>query len=159
MNYKIVSKESFRIVGYATREPMTMEDCFEKIPKFWQSVKERGGIGELQKLMDGNEPAGILGVSLCEGGDYSGFLIAAATSAPVPEGMEEQIIPATTYAVFECTGPLPDAMQTVQQRIISEWLPTSGYEYAPAPDIEVYGDGDQSSENYHSEVWLPIIKK
>lgn len=159
MNYKIVSKESFRIVGYATREPMTMEDCFEKIPKFWQSVKERGGIEELQKLMDGNEPAGILGVSLCEGGDYSGFLIAAATSAPVPEGMEEQIIPATTYAVFECTGPVPDAMQTVQQRIISEWLPTSGYEYAPAPDIEVYGDGDQSSENYHSEVWLPIIKK
>ncbi|WP_338056064.1 GyrI-like domain-containing protein [Thermanaerosceptrum fracticalcis] len=43
--------------------------------------------------------------------------------------------------------------------MVTEWLPTSGYEYADAPDIEVYTDGDQQSPTYRSEVWLPIVKK
>ncbi|GAB6085189.1 GyrI-like domain-containing protein [Alkaliphilus crotonatoxidans] len=50
-------------------------------------------------------------------------------------------------------------MQSLQKRIITEWLPTSGYEYADAPDIEVYTDGDQQSPTYQSEIWLPVVKK
>lgn len=159
MNFKIVNKEAFRIVGYVTREVMTMEDCFEKVPVFWQEVAAKGGIEKLCALMHGAQPAGILGISTCDGGDYSGYYIAAATDATVPEGMEECLIPQTTYAVFEAVGPMPEAIQSVQQRIISEWLPSSGYEYAPAADIEVYPAGDQQSPDYRCEVWLPIIKK
>ena len=54
---------------------------------------------------------------------------------------------------------MPDSIQSLQKRIVTEWLPTSGYEYANAPDIEVYYDGDQQSKDYKSEVWLPIVKK
>jgi AraC family transcriptional regulator len=32
---------------------------------------------------------------------------------------------------------VPTAIQELQKRIITEWLPTTGYEYADAPDIEV----------------------
>lgn len=159
MNYKIIKKDSFRVVGYATKEPMTMEDCFEKVPLFWQRVTRQGGIAKLCELFDGHEPQGILGVSTCENGEFSGFYICVATEKPVPEGMEEYIVPATTYGVFECVGALPDAMQNVQRRAVSEWLPTSGYEYAQAPDIEVYPEGDQQSDSYYSETWLPIVKK
>ena len=60
---------------------------------------------------------------------------------------------------FRGNRDVPTAIQEVQQRIISEWLPSSGYEYAPAPDIEVYTAGDRQSADYRSEVWLPIIKK
>ena len=56
--------------------------------------------------------------------------------------------------MFPCRGPMPQAMQDLQRRIISEWLPSSGYEYAEAPDIEVY-----SADNCHNEVWLPIVRK
>lgn len=159
MNFRIVNKESFRIVGFATHEAMTMEDCFEKTPLFWRKVTAEGGIQKLRALFEGKEPKGILGVSTCDGGDYSGYYIAVATDAPALDGMEEYIVPATTYAVFESVGALPDALQKVQQRIITEWLPASGYEYAPAPDIEVYPEGDQSSPIYRCETWLPIIKK
>lgn len=159
MNYKIVKKDSFRIVGYAAKEPMTMEDCMEKIPVFWNTVYAKDGINKLCGLMDGSEPEGILGVSACDGGVFSGYYISVATNAPSPEGMEEYIVPATTFAVFECVGPMPDAIQKLQQRILSEWLPASGYEYAPAPDIEVYSQGNQQSDTYHSQVWLPIVKK
>lgn len=96
---------------------------------------------------------GILGVSACGGGRFSGYYI-AATRASAPEDMEEYTVPSGTWAVFPCRGPMPQAMQDLQRRIISEWLPSSGYEYAEAPDIEVY-----SADNLHNEVWLPIVPK
>lgn len=151
MEYKIVEKEGFRIVGFGTKEPMTMEDCFEKVPLFW--TEHRQDIPRLCELIDGTEPQGVLGVSACDGGQFSGYYIAVATERPLPEGMDEYQIPAGTWAVFPGTGPLPEAMQTLQKRIITEWLPNSGYEYAAAPDIEVYG-----ADNYHYEVWLPIVQ-
>ena len=87
------------------------------------------------------------------------YYIASATDNPVPQNMHEYLVPATTWAIFECIGPMPTAIQELQKRIITEWLPTSGYEYADAPDIEVYPEGDTSSPNYRCEVWLPVIKK
>lgn len=159
MDYKIVNKKGFRVVGFGNTEPMTMEECFEKMPKIWENFYRMDGVRRLEEIMTEAEPKGILALTLCENGEYGGCLIGVTTDAPVPEGMTEYIVPDTTYAVFECVGKIPDAMQAVQQRVISEWLPTSGYEYAPAPDIEVYSAGDQQSESYYSEVWLPIIKQ
>lgn len=150
MNYRIIKKESFRIVGYKTDEPMTMDNCFEICPKFWGEVAAKGGFEMLCGIMSGKEPAGILGVSTCENGEYGAYFICAASDAPVPE---------TTYAVFEAIGSVDTAVQEVQQRIISEWLPSSGYEYAPAPDIEVYPAGNQQAADYKTEIWLPIVKK
>lgn len=152
MEYRIEERAAFRVAGFAMREPMTLEDCFEKVPGFWARVS--GEIPRLAALMDGSGPMGILGVSACDGGKFSGYYIAAATRTPAPEGMEEYSVPAGTWAVFPCCGPIPQAMQDLQRRIISEWLPSSGYEYAEAPDIEVY-----SADNYHNEVWLPIVRK
>ena len=71
----------------------------------------------------------------------------------------EYEIPAGTWAVFDCVGSMSGAIQELQKRIVTEWLPTSGYEYANASDIEVYFDGDQQSADYRCEVWLPIVKK
>ena len=73
--------------------------------------------------------------------------------------MTEYEIPACIWAIFECVGPMPTAIQQLQTRIVSEWLPVSGYEYADAPDIEVYPEGDQTSAGYKCEVWLPVVKK
>jgi len=87
------------------------------------------------------------------------YYIAAATYQETPEGMAEYIVPDCTWAVFECVGAMPTAIQELQKRIITEWLPTSGYEYANAPDIEVYFEGDQQSKDYRCEVWMPITKK
>ena len=152
MEYRIEEQASFRVVGFAMRDTMTLEDCFEKVPGFWGQTA--GELPRLAALMDGSGPMGILGVSACDGGAFSGYYIAAATQAPAPEDMAEYHVPAGTWAVFPCRGPMPQAMQDLQRRIISEWLPSSGYEYAEAPDIEVY-----SADNCHNEVWLPIVRK
>ncbi len=152
MEYRIEERDAFRVAGFAMRGPMSLEDCFEQVPAFWEQTA--GEIPRLAAMIDGSGPMGILGVSTCDGGRFSGYYIAAATGSPVPEGMEEYTVPAGTWAVFPCCGPMPQAMQDLQRRIVGEWLPSSGYEYAEAPDIEIY-----SADNHHNEVWLPIVPK
>lgn len=86
------------------------------------------------------------------------YYIAVETDKEVPDGMYEYIIPEGTWAVLPGQGPMPIAIQEIEKRIITEWLPTSGYEYADAdaPDIEVYLNQDPANSNF--EVLIPIRK-
>jgi AraC family transcriptional regulator len=161
MNYRIEKMEPFRIVGVkqeATWSPEKQEG-FTEVPRFWAEHGQKGTIPELCKIMD-SQPGGILGISV---GDWQNtgtfdYYIAVSSGQPVPEGMREYLVPACTWAIFECRGPMPAAIQEMQQRIVTEWLPGSGYQYADAPDIEVYSDGDQSSSDYVCWIWLPVKK-
>ena len=47
--------------------------------------------------------------------------------------------------------------QDLERRVITEWLPSSGYEYGSAPDVEVYLNPDPENAKY--EVWIPVVKK
>lgn len=158
MKYRIEKKEAFRIVGVKESMDVNLEENFAKIPQLWQQVTQDGSLMRLVKMMN-QPPFSILGVSTCMNGEKMDYYIAAATNLPAPEGMCETIVPAGIWAIFECVGPLPHTMQDLQRRIITEWLPTSGYEYADAPDVEVYTNGDQQAADYRSEIWLPVVKK
>jgi AraC family transcriptional regulator len=158
MNYKIEKKDNIRIVGVKEHFKMDIEESFAKVPLFWQKTIESGMIPELCSLLN-QPPYGLLGVSACMDGEDFDYYIAVATDKPAPGGTFEYTIPAATWAVFECVGAMPQSIQELQKRIVSEWLPMSGYEYANAPDIEVYPEGDQFSSGYRCEVWLPVIKK
>lgn len=161
MKYRIIEKPAFRVVGHATGGNWTLETAGEKATAFWEELSQDNGrrIHESLSLMDGSEPAGLLGVSFCDEGTFNGYLVGVATSQPCPEGMEERQVPAATYAVFDCVGPMPDAMQRLQHRILAEWLPSSGYEWASKSDIELYSGPNMTAENYKSQVWLPIEKR
>ena len=161
MNYKIEEKEAFRIVGAKRSFKGEMGESMIAVPQFWMETAHAGSIPRMMALMD-SEPFGVLGVSV---GDWSAgaqsefdYYIAVSSKQPLPDGMAEYQVPACTWAVFECVGPLPAALQALQQRIVTEWLPTSGYEYAAAPDIELYGDGDQQAADYKCWAWLPVQK-
>lgn len=159
MNYKIEKKPSFRIVGVSMQELMTMEECLVKIPQFWRTAAKDSLLHKLCALVGENEPHSIFGVCTNEKGKLSNYYIAVKTDAPIADGMEEYWIPESEWAIFDCVGAMPGAIQKMQQRVLSEWLPASGYEYACAPDIEVYFDGDRSSPDYRTQIWLPVAKK
>ena len=55
-------------------------------------------------------------------------------------------------------GPSPAAIQELQKRVVSEWLPDSGYEWAPAPDIEVYLTAPDA-ETAQFQIWVPVTKR
>lgn len=152
MEYQIVGKDAFRIVGFRTPLTMDVEESFQAVPRFWGEVGPR--IGELIPLMSPEMP-GVLGVSTCHHEAENSYYIAVASNAPVPEGLSEWTVPAATWAVFTGQGQAPMAIQELQKRIVSEWLPDSGYEWAQAPDVEVYLNGPDAAEAQF-QVWLPV---
>jgi AraC family transcriptional regulator len=158
MNYKIENWPSFTIVGVKERFTSDQEMNFVEVPKFWQQTIEQGKIPRILGMLD-IAPNGLLGLCTCmEGKEFDYYIAVPSTKAPLA-GMVSYEVPACTWAIFDCRGAMPDAIQTLQKRIITEWLPASGYEYADAPDIEVYFEGDQQSPDYHCEVWIPVVKK
>lgn len=46
---------------------------------------------------------------------------------------------------------------SLERRIVTDWLPTSGYEFTEGPDVEVYFDPNPANTAY--EVWIPVRKK
>lgn len=74
---------------------------------------------------------------------------------------ENITIPKCTYAIFEtkrCAYPTTVFLE-LRRKIASEWLPTSGYKLAEAPEIVVthWYRGDKSNERYR-ELWIPVEK-
>ena len=151
MEYRIEKRGPFRVVGVSAPLNKDMGENFRLVPELWGRAAADGTIPRLAGLMDG-EPRGLLGV--CDGVDSARYYIAAASNAPAGEGLEEYTVPAFTWAVFPGTGDGPAAIQALERRVVAEWLPTSGYEYAEGPDVEVYLD----PECTRFEVWIPVVK-
>ncbi len=156
MNYRIEKKEAFRIVGVCSPLHKEMEKNFEVVPQMWQQVSADGTIPKLVSMMN-TQPMGVLGVSLCNDDEEWKYFIAVASTAPADDGMEEYTVPEFTWAVFPGEGSMPHSIQELEQRIITEWLPTSGYEYANGPDLELYLNADPQNAKF--EVWIPVTKK
>lgn len=158
MDYKIVKKESFIVMGPLKR--FTYENAKTDIPKFWKEHYKNG---------NGKYVCGMFGVNIDVSMDNSefGYMIADAynPSVDIPDGFVTKTVPAFTWAVFPIRGAMPDALQDVNTKIFSEWLPAlGGYEVAAGYCIEMYDDPRKypkgtEDENYYSEIWIPIKKK
>lgn len=155
MNYRIEKKDAFRVVGISMPLEKEIEKNFVNVPKMWGNAAADGTIPKLASLMEG-EPMGVLGVSACNEAENWRYYIAVASQKEIDDSLEEYIIPASTWAIFigEGTGK---SIQELEKQIVTDWLPTSGYEYGNAPDIEVYLNPDPLNTKY--EVWIPVIKK
>ena len=167
MKYRIVEQKAFRLVGYKL-PTMRMKNFeqFKEIPKFWDEHFANGNFAKLMSINlsekhDNGRVDGVLGICVVPDidSDALDYYIATAYDGKAPEDMEEVIVPDCTYAVFECRGKIPFSVQDMTRRLYGEWLPNSGYEWANAPDIERYFDGDPTSEDYVCELWLPVRAK
>ncbi len=157
MEYRIVNKEAFRVVGVQIPLSNDIEKNFQEVPKFWQQVAQNGTLSQIVPLMNA-EPMGVLGITACGNENESWkYYVAVSTDRETPDGMVEYMVPEFTWAVFPGQGTMPTSIQETEKRAVTEWLPTSGYEYADGPDIEVYINADPANAKF--EVWLPISKK
>jgi len=154
MDYRIEQKEAFRIVGISKSLEKDIEKNFMEVPQMWGQAATDGTIERLIPLMN-EQPKGVLGVSVCNEHEDWRYYIAVSSTAKKVGDFEEYIVPASTWAVFSGEGT-GISIQELEKRIITEWLPTSGYEYGNAADIEVYLDSNPQNTKY--EVWMPIAK-
>lgn len=153
MNYRIETKDAFRIIGVSAPLDKQIENNFKVVPEMWQRAAMDGTIQRLAGLMDA-PPMGLLGVSACGEEENWKYFIAVSSAKDSGE-FEEYTVPAATWAIFAGEGT-NQSIQELEQRIITEWLPSSGYEYGSAPDIEVYLNPDPQNARY--EVWIPVVK-
>lgn len=156
MNYRIEKKEAFRIVGVSQPLHTELEKNFEIVPQMWQKVALDGTLQKLISMMD-SQPQGVLGISICNNSEEWKYCISVSSTKSIDNTLEEYIVPAFTWAIFSGEGQCPQAMQELEKRIITEWLPTSGYEYDNGPDIELYLNPDPQNAKF--EVWIPVVKK
>lgn len=158
MDYKIEKKEAFTVIANA--KTFAYEVAKEIIPQFWQEHYQAG---------KGKTVMGEYGINIDEkmGNDTFEYLIADSyqAGAEVPEGFVTRTIPEFTWAVFPCKGAMPNALQDVNTKIFTEWLPAlKEYEFAAGYCIEWYDDPTKyvkgtQDENYYCEIWIPVKQK
>ncbi|MED3553219.1 AraC family transcriptional regulator [Cytobacillus praedii] len=163
MNYRIVEKEAFHIVGLKKRVPIIFNGVNPEIASMWESLNS-DTITELKNLSN-VEPIGLLSAStnfsegrMEEKGELDHY-IGVATTKECPPSLTLLEVSASTWAVFEAVGPFPDTLQNVWGRIYSEWFPSSHYEQVEGPEILWNKDKDVTSPAFVSEIWIPIKKK
>lgn len=163
MNYRIVEKEAFQIVGIKKRVPIVFNGVNPEIAAMWQSLNEEK-IRQLKELSN-IEPQGLISASVNfsegrmeEKGELDHY-IGAATTKDCPDNLTVLCVPASTWAVFEAVGPFPDTLQDVWGRIYSEWFPSSNFEQAEGPEILWNEHKDVSSPTFRSEIWIPVLKR
>lgn len=163
MNYRIVEKGPFRVVGIMKRVPIQFHGVNSEIESMWRSLTPEDII-QLKALSD-MEPRGLIQASVNfseERMEEKGSLdhyVGAATSGECPEHWTKLEVSESTWAVFEAVGPFPDTLQNVWGRIYSEWFPSASYELALGPEIVWHESADVSSPTFRSEVWIPVAKK
>ena len=170
MDYKIAPMFPFKVIGF--QKVFDNETAYAEIPKFWDEICEKYA----NSVYAGNAPAnpyeqalvdnciGEYGVCIDDiGGGRFRYLIAGKyTGGAVPEGMVVYEFPRNEWAVFDCIGPNPQTLQSVNTRIFSEWLPGNpDYELSGNATVEWYDciNGEMTDPDYHSAIWVPVKKK
>ncbi len=168
MDMRFEKRDAFRLTGLSQRVSTADGNNWRQIPAFWESELKPGGrFTALEACILPGSPMGVMGVCDCDMGSDGSFSYLIAIESPARGSSQEKALPpgcvsieapAATWAVFESRGPLPGAIQAVWKRIFSEWFPSSGYEHAEGPELEVYAMGDSQASDYYSEVWIPVKK-
>ncbi len=170
MNYRIVEKEAFKIIGISKKVPMQFEGVNPEIEKLANSITDQQK--EKMHQYANIEPKQVINASynydegsrLREGKEvhekgYLEHMIGVLTDEEGPfEGLDVLEVPNHIWVIFSSQGPFPETMQQTWAKIASEWLPSSDYQLVDAPGISFVEDYSDL-ENVYSEIWMAVQKK
>ena len=143
MDYKIMSKAGFKVIGF--QKVFDSETSYAEIPKFWDEICGKYA----NNVWAGNAPANVFEKAVADnnigeygiciddiGGSKFRYLIAGKyEGGEIPEGLEVFEFPVGDWAVFDIFGPCPGALQSVNTKIFTEWLPGN-------PEYEISGNAN-----------------
>lgn len=168
MDYKLVGKPAFDVIGKSRKFTTVNKENLKKIPEFWYEFNNSRDYSTICKIMAAEKNPSVTGQTLLgicipnENKNLEEFFYAIgaeSTSKKVPAGFEIIHVPAVMWAIFDAVGPAAKAVQDITERIYQEWFPSTGYEEAAAPEIEVYPEGNTDSPDYRCWIWVPVNKK
>ena len=170
MDFTVEKMEGFQLIG--VERGASPETSYQELPKFWDEFIS----AHCKPMWAGKAPETALEKAVCEcnigefgvcidDGSVPGrfrYLIAGKYDGrEVPEGLTVVTLPGLEWARFRCSGPMPEALQSVNTKIFQEWLPGNPeFEISYGANIEWYSTGkDVSAADYESEIWLPVRRK
>ena len=162
MDYRIEKKPELVFAGYKRRFSGTPAERSDQECDFYVNTRaEQHALAEMAH--DSVTKYNIMSGFSDDGYD---FYIAVTYCAEADLGNFERIVvPEGTYLICETERSRYPTMEheDLRRRVVSEWLPSSGYELSDAPEISVvhwfYRDGDpEYNSSRYIELWLPIRK-
>ncbi len=170
MDYSITTLFPMKLIGF--ERIFEGETSYKEIPLFWDEICEK----YCTNIYAGNKPANDIEQAIMDNciGEYAvciddqpegkfRYMVAGKyCGGKVPEGMTVFEIPQSKWAIFNCIGALPEAMQKVNTKIWKEWLPANpDYELSGNFNIEWYDcvNGEKSDSDYHSAIWIPVKER
>ncbi|MEU3668242.1 MULTISPECIES: AraC family transcriptional regulator [Streptomyces] len=159
MRYRIVEKESFRVVGRKATVPLVHEGLNEAASAHVESLDERAIVR--MKALVGCEPQGILSAvvhltdSREEGAEVDYWVGVAALPGATAEGLDGLDVPAGTWAVFDNRGPYPGALQELWRDVFTQWFPSNPYASRPGPELLLTQPVEVGAET-DSQLWIPV---
>lgn len=174
MNYRIVKAGAFKLFGIeGVISTVGEASCFSHAGEMWQE-NHRNGAYERLFTDAGSAPLPIYETmflhDMCRIHGLVNYRKTADTTYPYmqcsfvapdskTDGYKIVEVPAATWAVFPADLPdwnASEAVDTLYKRFYREWLPTSEFEKAEGPEMEMYGG---TPEKGYIELWIPIEKK
>lgn len=165
MEFQIINKPSFQIIGYPLRTIVKNGQNLRDIPAFWdqyfakklgQQLYAQAAVEAEYGICDEFDPAT---------GEFTYIIgVEPKEDAVLPEGAIHRTYPAQQYAVF--TTPkvtrehFSDTIQQTWAYVSQEWLPNSEYVHAYAPEFEYYDYRCYPDlEQVEMDIYIPITSK
>jgi AraC family transcriptional regulator len=160
MNWRIEEREAFEVFGI---DRIFGNDETEKVPQFWDEIIENGEHERLYQAAgakrggDGKHCVNAV-CGYCEPGENVFPYMICALKKPDSNtnGFKTAQIPETIWAVFRSdkTDSIGVEIPVLFNRAYSEWLPSSSYNKALGPDMEIYYTAEDGK--HFEEVWIPV---
>lgn len=170
MDFVVEKMDGWQIIG--VEQEFSMDSSYQEIPKFWNEfcrahcAPQRAEKEPETALEDAicRYNIGEYGVCIDEGtpeGRFRYLIAGKFDGQEVPEGLTVYSFPALEWAKFRCSGPMPEALQSVNTKIFQEWLPGNPeFEIARGFNIEWYSmEKPLSDPDYESGIWLPVKRR
>ncbi|MGC2162481.1 MAG: GyrI-like domain-containing protein [Silvibacterium sp.] len=143
-NVSTETQPGFTVVGFTVRTSQQKEaGGTGLIPQLWQRVMEQGLVENVPHRADNNLTVVYTNYSSDQNGEYT-YVLGVRVSAvdKVPDGMTAIQVPAGKYAIVTSdTGPLPDIIPKLWQRIWAMSAAELGGQRAFKADFEIYPEG------------------
>lgn len=163
MDYRIETKDSFKIYGIEGIFSTDNDKKLNDIPNFWLDCFNDGRCEQLVKST--NNPSSRLH-AICQyretgGNTFPYMIFAFETKESNIKGYQELEVPAATWAIFKTEkhtqNQTSKVIQNLIKRVYTDWLPTSNYYKIDGYELELYFETEDHM--FYCETWIRVASK
>jgi AraC family transcriptional regulator len=167
MDYQIISKPAFKLIGYGIRTSNKDGKNHQDIPAFWARYLKNNDGERIPNEVHRENPVEL---GICTDFDLEActftYLIGKEVEhfENVPQDLVCREFPGANYAVFTTPLVKPEdfssSIQATWMAIFDEWFPHSGYEHAGAAEFEWYDNRSNPDNEYiQMDIYVPVKAK